>query len=156
MKKRLDYIDMVKGIGILGIVVMHAGVVPERAVAWLSSFVTPLFFLVAGMLIGCTGERERVGKEVVLRKGRALLVPFWCFSLLYILRDVARMAAGVSSMEELKMEGVLLPDQHPAVTLLWEGKGGAHRPPGGGPALKEVLVQVLRLPAAPGHPTEAV
>ena len=112
MKKRLDYIDMVKGIGILGIVVMHAGVVPERAVAWLSSFVTPLFFLVAGMLIGCTGERERAGKEVVLRKGRALLVPFWCFSLLYILRDVARMAAGVSSMEELKMEGV-------AMVTLW-------------------------------------
>lgn len=108
MKKRLDYIDMVKGWGILGIVIMHSAVVPEQADSWISSFAPPLFFLVAGMLIGCTGEPERSGKDILLRKGRSLMLPFWCFSLLYILRDVLRAALGTVSMEEVRMGGIFL------------------------------------------------
>ena len=109
MKKRLEYIDMVKGIGILGIIVMHSSVMPtQRAVSWVSSFATPLFFLTSGLLIGCTGEEEKSGREVLLRKSRSLLLPFLYFSLICILRDTFRMAAGTCDAEELKLQGIAL------------------------------------------------
>lgn len=91
--------DMVKGVGIFGIVVMHSTTVPLQAVWWISSVAPPLFFLSAGMLIGRTKEAEKSMKEVLKRKGRSLLLPFLYFSLLYILRDVLCVLLGISDME---------------------------------------------------------
>ena len=45
-KKRLEYMDMAKGAGIIGIVIMHSSTMPDRVVGWLSSFALPLFFLI--------------------------------------------------------------------------------------------------------------
>lgn len=95
--------DMVKGVGILGIVVMHSTTVPLQAVWWLSSAATPLFFLSSGMLISYTKEPEKSGREVLGRKARSLLLPFFSFSLLYILRDLMRMLLGISGMEEVRL-----------------------------------------------------
>lgn len=95
--------DMVKGVGILGIVVMHSTTVPLQAVWWLSSAATPLFFLASGLLIGYTGEPEKKGKEVLGRKARSLLLPFFSFSLLYILRDLVRVFMGISDMGEVQL-----------------------------------------------------
>lgn len=109
MKKRLEYIDMVKGIGILGIIVMHSNVLPTpAAVSWVSSFATPLFFLTSGLLIGCTGEEEREIGEIVRRKGRSLLLPFVCFSLLYFLRDTVSAVLNASGTENLWLGGIYL------------------------------------------------
>ena len=102
-KKRLEYMDMVKGVGILGIVVMHSTTVPLQAVWWLSSAATPLFFLASGMLIGYTKEPEKNGREVLGRKARSLLLPFFSFSLLYILRDLVRVFMGISDMGEVRL-----------------------------------------------------
>ena len=95
--------DMVKGIGILGIIVMHSTTVPLQAVWWLSSAATPLFFLSSGMLISYTREPEKSMKEILIRKGRSLLLPFLYFSLFYVLRDILRMMMGISDMEEVRM-----------------------------------------------------
>lgn len=95
--------DMVKGIGILGIVVMHSTTVPVQAIFWISSFAPPLFFLASGMLVGYTGEPEKNGKEILGRKARSLLLPFFCFSLIYILRDILRVIMGISEIEEVWM-----------------------------------------------------
>lgn len=100
-KKRLDYMDMVKGIGIFGIVVMHSTTVPLKAIWWISSVAPPLFFLMSGMMIGYTKEPEKSMKEILIRKGRSLLTPFLCFSLCYILRDILRVVMGISDMEEV-------------------------------------------------------
>lgn len=102
-KKRLEYMDMVKGVGILGIVVMHSTTVPLQAIWWLSSAATPLFFLSSGMLIGYTKETEKKGRDVLGRKARSLLLPFFSFSLLYILRDLIRVFMGISDMEEVRL-----------------------------------------------------
>ena len=98
-KKRLEYMDMVKGVGILGIVVMHSTTVPLQAIWWISSVAPPLFFLSSGMLAGYTKEPEKKGREVLTGKARSLLLPFFCFSLLYILRDLLRVFMGISYIE---------------------------------------------------------
>lgn len=102
-KKRLEYMDMVKGIGILGIVIMHSTTVPVQVVFRISAFAPSLFFLSSGMLTGYTGEPEKNGKEMLRRKARALLLPFFSFSLLYILRDIVRVWMGISETEEVRM-----------------------------------------------------
>ena len=89
-KKRLEYMDMVKGVGILGIVIMHSSTVPLQAIWWISSVAPPLFFLSSGMLIARGGEPGKSWKEVLGRKGRSLLLPFLYFSLIYIVRDLLR------------------------------------------------------------------
>ena len=90
--------DMVKGIGIFGIVVMHSTTVPLQAIWWISSVATPLFFLSSGMLINHTKEMEKKGKEILIRKSRSLILPFLYFSLLYILRDIFLALVGTSDM----------------------------------------------------------
>lgn len=113
-KKRLEYIDMVKGLGILGIAAMHSTLLSQQASVWLSSFVTPLFFLASGMLTGCTEEQVRGGKEILRRKGRSLLLPFLCFSLFCLMRDWLRVLCGTLDMEEVRSAGI-------SFVTLWGG-----------------------------------
>lgn len=100
-KKRLEYLDTVKGVGIIGIVAMHSTLLSERAVYGISQMVTPLFFLASGMLIAHTGEEAKGGREIFKRKARSLMLPFFCFSLLYILRDLVRFFLGSCDMAEI-------------------------------------------------------
>ena len=60
-------------------------------------------------------------------------------------------AAPLRAGEPLEIKDVFLPDQPSAVLPLRKAEGGAGRTPGGGPALKEVPVQLLRPSASPGH-----
>lgn len=107
-KKRLEYLDMARGIGTIGIVMAHSGAVPQWAPSLIISLTLPLFFLTSGMLLGCTGEWKRNGKEILRRKARSLLQPFLCFSLLYLLRDVWRVTNGSASPETLGLAGIYL------------------------------------------------
>lgn len=97
-KTRLEYLDMVKGIGIIGITIMHSTLISSEIASRVSLAATPLFFLVSGMLIGRTGEADRPMKEVLQRKGRSLMVPFLCFSLIYIARDFINAVQGKCDM----------------------------------------------------------
>lgn len=93
-KKRLEYLDMAKGVGIIGIIAMHSTVIPVRIVYGISQMVTPLFFLLSGMLIVHTGEAKKDLRDVLERKARSLMLPFFGFGLLYILRDFSRFLFG--------------------------------------------------------------
>ena len=77
-KKRLEYMDMVKGVGILGIVVMHSTTVPLQAIWWISSVAPPLFFLSSGMLAGYTKEPEE-GKGGAGGKGALFIAAVFLF-----------------------------------------------------------------------------
>lgn len=50
-KKRIDYLDMVKGIGIILVVIGHSTLPSDSVITWLASFHMPLFFIVSGMLL---------------------------------------------------------------------------------------------------------
>ena len=101
-KKRLEYMDMAKGAGIIGIVIMHSSTMPDRVVGWLSSFALPLFFLISGMLMSHGREKERGMKELLCRKGRSLMIPFLGFSLIYIALLIREWRNGIYDWETVR------------------------------------------------------
>ena len=102
--KRLEYMDMAKGAGILFVVLVHSKTLPEKMTAWLAQPAMPLFFVVSGMLIACTGEIQKDGKDVLKKKCRSLLLPYLWFTLLYILRDLVNIYFGIGDMAALQTD----------------------------------------------------
>lgn len=84
-KKRLDYLDMVKGVGIILVVAGHSGYLAEHALTVVSSFHMPLFFIISGMLLAHTKEETRPMKQIIAKKMRTILFPYAFFSILYLL-----------------------------------------------------------------------
>jgi len=83
--KRIHYIDMAKGIGILLVVFGHSGFPAPEVNRWISSFHMPLFFLLSGMLLSHTGAHEKPLGSTIKKKARAILVPYLWFSIFSIL-----------------------------------------------------------------------
>lgn len=82
--KRLDYIDMVKGIGIILVVVGHSSYVPEDALTWLTSFHMPLFFIVSGILFAHKQSDQEPFGSYVKKRFCGMMIPYFCFSLIYL------------------------------------------------------------------------
>lgn len=86
--KRLDYLDMAKGIGIILVVAGHSGLVSDNVLTWLASFHMPLFFIISGMLLLHKKEEERNYSTSMLKKARGTLLPYFYFSIIYIIIDI--------------------------------------------------------------------
>ena len=83
--KRITYIDIAKGIGILLVVFGHSGFPSPAVNQWISSFHMPLFFLLSGMLLSHTGAHEKPLGTTLKKKARAILIPYLFFSIFSIL-----------------------------------------------------------------------
>jgi len=108
-EKRLDYLDVAKGIAILLVILGHCCVTfdPGRGIGmivnpWLKaiySFHMPLFFVAAGVV---SRPRSDVAWGTALRKDfGSLLVPYAIFALIYMpfsLTNVGRMLYGTTQM----------------------------------------------------------
>lgn len=74
MGKRLEYIDLAKGVGIFFIVALHIGALPvwlpKLSAAWV-----PLFFILSGMFFK---PEERMG-QMIIKKINTILIPFLFF-----------------------------------------------------------------------------
>lgn len=86
--KRLDYMDMAKGIGIILVVLGHSTLIPDGLLTWIASFHMPLFFIVSGMLIRHTGEENKETGIIWKRKLKAIMIPYVSFSLIYLVIDL--------------------------------------------------------------------
>lgn len=86
--KRLNYLDMAKGIGIILVVAEHSGLCGDGLLAWLSSFHMPLFFVISGMLLSHRQEEARPLAHSACRKVRSILLPYFTFSLIYLLIEL--------------------------------------------------------------------
>lgn len=93
-KKRIGYLDMAKGIGVIlmvaGHVISYMQTNDYKAYLgpiyhWIASFHMPLFFIISGILLWITGEEKKDMKQILLRKGKSLLLPYIVFSTIYIL-----------------------------------------------------------------------
>jgi fucose 4-O-acetylase-like acetyltransferase len=98
--KRLDYLDMAKGIGIVLVVVGHSGFASDVLLTWLSSFHMPLFFIISGMLLEHKQEEKNTLSVILARKAQGLMIPYVVFSVIYILINVY-WVPGVSLREAL-------------------------------------------------------
>ena len=83
-QKRLDYLDMAKGIGIFLVILGHIEYIQEDTLKWISSFHMPLFFIVGGILAGLKQKEKRSVQAAVKSRARGVLVPYLSFSLMLL------------------------------------------------------------------------
>lgn len=84
-KKRVYYLDMARGIGVILMVLGH---VPDLSVPtrrFVTSFHMPLFFVLSGMVICLTGECDREMRTIRRRKARSIMLPYAVFSALSLI-----------------------------------------------------------------------
>ncbi len=82
-KKRLDYFDIAKGIGIILVIIGHIEYVDQAVRNVIVSFHMPLFFILSGMLMRVSGEKDRSLKKSLEKKLKRIMLPYLAFSLLY-------------------------------------------------------------------------
>ena len=73
-KKRIEYLDMAKGIGIILVVMGHSTFLQEDVLTWISSFHMPLFFVLSGMLIRIKGEERKKTSVIVKNKLKSIMI----------------------------------------------------------------------------------
>ncbi len=89
--KRLDYLDMVKGIGIFFVALGHMEDIATGTRVWISSFHMPLFFIVSGILMAVRNEPARNFAECVKKRAKGIIIPYLWFSLSYFIIDIANL-----------------------------------------------------------------
>ncbi|MBO4903855.1 MAG: acyltransferase family protein [Lachnospiraceae bacterium] len=89
--KRLDHLDMVKGIGIFLVVLGHMEDISTGTRVWISSFHMPLFFIVSGILMAVKNEPSRDLRESVAKRVRGIIIPYLWFSLSYFIIDIGNL-----------------------------------------------------------------
>ncbi|MCR4706259.1 MAG: acyltransferase family protein [Lachnospiraceae bacterium] len=81
---RLAYMDMVKGIAIILVVLGHSPVVSDGVLTWLTSFHMPLFFILSGILFYLKHSHTEDLKDYALKRFRGMMIPYFIFSVVYI------------------------------------------------------------------------
>lgn len=94
-KQRIEYIDVAKGMGILLVLLGHTGFISGILKQFIYAFHMPLFFVISGFLMAAKNEEERDLKTLFSRKAKGLLLPYFIFSILYILVNLIEMKAGI-------------------------------------------------------------
>lgn len=79
MNSRLDYIDILKGIGILFVIIGHMYTVPECK-AYVYSFHLPLFFIISGALLN--ESKYSTFKDFFISRFKSLFFPFMVFYII--------------------------------------------------------------------------
>lgn len=91
-RKRLDYLDMAKGIGIILVVIGHLQGKDIFALSpyilpvctWIFSFHMPLFFIISGMLIHYKKDLDKDMSLLIKKRFRGIMIPYFCFSVCYL------------------------------------------------------------------------
>ncbi len=83
-KKRLDYLDIVKGFAIL-LVILGCITEQNNIKIWIYSFHIPLFFIISGILFYYTENKNKTVKRIIKSRIRNLMNPFLFFSFFNIL-----------------------------------------------------------------------
>ncbi len=89
--KRLDYLDMAKGIGIFFVALGHMEDIATGTRVWISSFHMPLFFIISGILMAVKDEPAKDFGESVKKRFRGIIIPYLWFSLSYFIIDIGNL-----------------------------------------------------------------
>lgn len=88
--KNLTYVDKVKGIGIIAVVMLHSGLTSPFMAACISAFIMPLFFVTSGILLQHTQAANKTRSVFYGKRAHTLLVPYVVFSVLYLIMGALR------------------------------------------------------------------
>ena len=89
--KRLDHLDMAKGIGIFFVALGHMEDIATGTRVWISSFHMPLFFIISGILMAVKDDPSKELGESVRKRFRGTIIPYLWFSLSYFLIDIGNL-----------------------------------------------------------------
>ncbi len=88
--KRLEWIDISKGVGIIIVILchsmipMHGDVYLYAAVSFMTGCVMAMFFILAGMTYNADKHRENL-KQYAISRGRQLLIPYFAIYIIMTL-----------------------------------------------------------------------
>ena len=82
--ERMDYIDVAKGIGIVGVLVGHHLQQADLLIKWIYSFHMPLFFFLTGFLYEKRNVDAADNRALFLKQAKRLLYPYVTFSVLML------------------------------------------------------------------------
>lgn len=99
--KKILYLDMVKGLAIILVVLGHIGTVSASVNIWLSTFHLPAFFMVSGMLMNLNGTIEMPFKSLLKKRTKQILIPYMCFSIAFVFYLLMTILINKSEWSEL-------------------------------------------------------
>lgn len=111
-KKRKNYLDIVKGISIVSIVLLHYedGFIPQHLNTFIGMFMITAFYFTSGWLSGQSDKNIRV-MELIHKRTPTLIKPYIWFSFILIIFDIILVTV---NLEEPKM---LLIDVYKTIAL---------------------------------------
>lgn len=80
---RIHWLDVVRGIAIIFVVLGHTSIPGEVGVKWISSFHMPLFFVISGYCY----KQKSLG-ELFKRRLKTMIIPYFAFYGIYILVEL--------------------------------------------------------------------
>ena len=108
-KKRLDYLDMTKGLGMILVLIGHLqgdsiftfSPYIQPLCVFIFSFHMPMFFIVSGILLAIKNDEVKPLKEVAKSRFRGIMIPYLWFSLFYLIVVVSALIKGEIAVQTL-------------------------------------------------------
>ncbi len=110
-KKRLDHLDMAKGIGMLLVLIGHLqgdsifkfSPYIQPLCVYIFSFHMPLFFIISGILTAIKNDEIKSFKDVAKSRFRGIMIPYCWFSFFYLLVVVFALIRGEIAWQTLAL-----------------------------------------------------
>lgn len=120
MKNRVGYYDIAKGIGIILVIIAHIEYMPLELRQYIVTFHMPAFFVISGMLMNLTNEKEREIKALLSHKLKRILLPYFVFSLIFPVTYYLRfLVTGEGYSNEHFVQDILVGISMTGVSVLW-------------------------------------
>lgn len=108
-KKRLDYLDMTKGLGMILVLIGHLqgdsiftfSPYIQPLCVFIFSFHMPMFFIVSGILLAIKNDEVKPLKEVAKSRFQGIMIPYLWFSLFYLIVVVVALIKGEIAVQTL-------------------------------------------------------
>ena len=108
-KKRLDYLDMAKGLGMILVLIGHLqgdsiftfSPYIQPLCVYIFSFHMPMFFIVSGILMAIKNDEIKPFKDVALSRFKGIMIPYCWFSCVYLIVVVVALIKGEIAAQTL-------------------------------------------------------
>ena len=95
-EKRLDYLDMTKGLGMILVLIGHLqgdsiftfSPYIHPLCVFIFSFHMPMFFIVSGILRSIKNDEVRSFRDIAKNRFKGIMIPYYWFSFFYLIASL--------------------------------------------------------------------